>query len=132
MRIGILTGGGDCPGLNALIRAVVRKGIGEYDDEVVGFRDGWRGVLEGDTVDMDLHAVLGIRHPLALERVSVDLRPAGDQFAHLVNVGIAFLKRDRGRQRGPDPQVALLEFRQKFQSQEMDGDAGHQDQRRRS
>jgi len=60
MRSGILTGGGDCPGLNAVIRAVVRKGIGEYDDEVVGFRDGWRGVLEGDTVTMDLHAVRGI------------------------------------------------------------------------
>ena len=60
MRIGILTGGGDCPGLNAVIRAVVRKGIGEYGDEVVGFRDGWRGVLEGDTVAMDLRAVRGI------------------------------------------------------------------------
>ena len=46
MRIGILTGGGDCPGLNAVIRAVVRKGIGEHGDEIVGFRDGWRGVLE--------------------------------------------------------------------------------------
>ena len=60
MRIGILTGGGDCPGLNAVIRAVVRKGIGEHGDEIVGFRDGWRGVLEGDTVPMDLHAVRGI------------------------------------------------------------------------
>ncbi|MFP5370022.1 MAG: 6-phosphofructokinase, partial [Actinomycetes bacterium] len=60
MRIGILTGGGDCPGLNAVIRAVVRKGIGEYGDEVVGFRDGWRGVLESDTVPMDLRAVRGI------------------------------------------------------------------------
>ena len=60
MRIGILTGGGDCPGLNAVIRAVVRKGIGEHGDEFVGFRDGWRGVLEGDTVPMDLHAVRGI------------------------------------------------------------------------
>jgi ATP-dependent phosphofructokinase / diphosphate-dependent phosphofructokinase len=60
MRIGILTGGGDCPGLNAVIRAVVRKGIGEHGDEIVGFRDGWRGVLERDTVAMDLHAVRGI------------------------------------------------------------------------
>jgi 6-phosphofructokinase 1 len=60
MRIGILTGGGDCPGLNAVIRAVVRKGIGEYGDEIVGFRDGWRGALDGDTVPMDLHAVRGI------------------------------------------------------------------------
>jgi 6-phosphofructokinase 1 len=60
MRIGILTGGGDCPGLNAVIRAVVRKGIADHGDEIVGFRDGWRGVLEGDTVPMDLAAVRGI------------------------------------------------------------------------
>src|ERR671916_3071589 len=60
MRIGVLTGGGDCPGLNAVIRAVVRKGIAEHGDEIVGFRDGWRGVLEGDTVPMDLAAVRGI------------------------------------------------------------------------
>jgi ATP-dependent phosphofructokinase / diphosphate-dependent phosphofructokinase len=59
MRIGILTGGGDCPGLNAVIRAIVRKSV-QAGDEVVGFRDGWRGVLEGDTVPMDLAAVRGI------------------------------------------------------------------------
>jgi phosphofructokinase-like protein len=45
-RIGILTGGGDCPGLNAVIRAVVRKGINQYGHAIVGYRDGWRGVLE--------------------------------------------------------------------------------------
>src|SRR5215217_3308641 len=60
MRIGILTGGGDCPGLNAVIRAVVRKGVSEHGDEIVGFRDGWRGVLEGDFIHMDLGAVRGI------------------------------------------------------------------------
>jgi phosphofructokinase-like protein len=60
MRIGILTGGGDCPGLNAVIRAVVRKGIAEHEDEIVGFHDGWRGVLEADTVPLDLSAVRGI------------------------------------------------------------------------
>ena len=60
MRIGILTGGGDCPGLNAVIRAVVRKGVTEHGDEIVGFRDGWRGVIEADTVPMDLQAVRGI------------------------------------------------------------------------
>ena len=59
MRIGILTGGGDCPGLNAVIRAIVRKSV-QSGDEVVGFRDGWRGVLEGDTVPMDLASVRGI------------------------------------------------------------------------
>jgi 6-phosphofructokinase 1 len=60
MRIGILTGGGDCPGLNAVIRAVVRKGIGEHGDEIIGFRDGWRGVLDSDTVPLDFTAVRGI------------------------------------------------------------------------
>ncbi|MBB3051290.1 6-phosphofructokinase 1 [Prauserella isguenensis] len=47
MRVGVLTGGGDCPGLNAVIRAVTMKGAGEYGWEVVGFRDGWRGLLTG-------------------------------------------------------------------------------------
>jgi 6-phosphofructokinase 1 len=60
MRVGVLTGGGDCPGLNAVIRAVVRKGVQEYSLEFVGFRDGWRGPLEGDTVPLDVQAVRGI------------------------------------------------------------------------
>jgi 6-phosphofructokinase 1 len=60
MRIGVLTGGGDCPGLNAVIRAVVRKGIGDYGHAFVGFRDGWRGPLEDDTVDLTVEAVRGI------------------------------------------------------------------------
>ena len=46
MKVGVLTGGGDCPGLNAVIRAVVRKGSFHYDDEFVGFLEGWRGVME--------------------------------------------------------------------------------------
>lgn len=46
MRIGVLTGGGDCPGLNAVIRAVVRTANGRYGDAIVGFEDGWRGLLE--------------------------------------------------------------------------------------
>ncbi|WP_068922596.1 6-phosphofructokinase [Planobispora rosea] len=60
MRIGVLTGGGDCPGLNAVIRAVVRKGVGVYGHEFVGFRDGWRGPLEGETMPLDIQAVRGI------------------------------------------------------------------------
>ena len=48
VRIGVLTGGGDCPGLNAVIRAIVRKGVDVYGHEFVGYRDGWRGPLEGD------------------------------------------------------------------------------------
>jgi ATP-dependent phosphofructokinase / diphosphate-dependent phosphofructokinase len=47
MRIGVLTGGGDCPGLNAVIRAVVRKGVEVYGYEIVGFREGWRGPMQG-------------------------------------------------------------------------------------
>src|SRR3954467_11154256 len=60
MKIGILTGGGDCPGLNAVIRASVRKGIFHYNDEFVGFMEGWRGVLDDMTVPLDLQAVAGI------------------------------------------------------------------------
>jgi 6-phosphofructokinase 1 len=60
MRVGVLTGGGDCPGLNAVIRAVVRKGVQVFGFEFVGFRDGWRGPLEGDTVALDVQAVRGI------------------------------------------------------------------------
>jgi len=60
MRVGVLTGGGDCPGLNAVIRAVVRTGVAEHDMEFIGFRDGWRGPLEGDTLMLDVAAVRGI------------------------------------------------------------------------
>jgi ATP-dependent phosphofructokinase / diphosphate-dependent phosphofructokinase len=60
MRVGVLTGGGDCPGLNAVIRAVVRRGVQEFGLEFVGFRDGWRGPLEADTMPLDIQAVRGI------------------------------------------------------------------------
>ncbi len=60
MRIGVLTGGGDCPGLNAVIRAVVRKGAGTYGHEFVGFRDGWRGPLDGETMPLGIEEVRGI------------------------------------------------------------------------
>jgi ATP-dependent phosphofructokinase / diphosphate-dependent phosphofructokinase len=60
MRIGVLTGGGDCPGLNAVIRAVVRRGIGQYGHEFLGFRDGWRGPLEGVTRPLGIQEVRGI------------------------------------------------------------------------
>lgn len=60
MRIGVLTGGGDCPGLNAVIRAVVRKGVKEYGHEFVGYRDGWRGPLDGLTMPLDIAATRGI------------------------------------------------------------------------
>ena len=60
MKIGILTGGGDCPGLNAVIRAIVRKGTFHYDDQFIGFLEGWRGVMENITVPLNLNTVAGI------------------------------------------------------------------------
>jgi phosphofructokinase-like protein len=60
MRVGVLTGGGDCPGLNAVIRAIVRTGTFDHDAEFVGFRDGWRGPLYADTQPLDVAAVRGI------------------------------------------------------------------------
>ena len=60
MRVGVLTGGGDCPGLNAVIRAVVRKGVKVHGFEFVGYRDGWRGPLEGDTMELGVPEVRGI------------------------------------------------------------------------
>ena len=60
MRVGVLTGGGDCPGLNAVIRAVVRRGVTDYGYEFVGFRDGWKGPLEGLTMELGIPQVRGI------------------------------------------------------------------------
>ena len=61
-RIGILTGGGDCPGLNAVIRAVVRKGVNRYEHAIVGYRDGWRGVLENSVAHLTPDNTSGILH----------------------------------------------------------------------
>src|SRR4051794_41474021 len=60
MRIGVLTGGGDCPGLNAVIRAIVRRGVGEYGHEFLGSGDGWRGPLERDSRPLGVPEVRGI------------------------------------------------------------------------
>jgi ATP-dependent phosphofructokinase / diphosphate-dependent phosphofructokinase len=60
LRIGVLTGGGDCPGLNAVIRAIVRKGIDEYGHTIVGFRDGWRGPIESHYEELTIESVRGI------------------------------------------------------------------------
>ena len=59
MRIGVLTGGGDCPGLNAVIRAVVRKGERVHGDVVIGFLDGWRGVIDRRFTSLDVEAMRG-------------------------------------------------------------------------
>jgi ATP-dependent phosphofructokinase / diphosphate-dependent phosphofructokinase len=60
VRVGVLTGGGDCPGLNAVIRAVVRRGIDAHGMEIVGFRNGWAGVVEGDSVPLTHESTKGI------------------------------------------------------------------------
>jgi ATP-dependent phosphofructokinase / diphosphate-dependent phosphofructokinase len=60
MRVGVLTGGGDCPGLNAVIRAVVRRGAKDYGYDFLGFRDGWRGPLENETRELGVPEVRGI------------------------------------------------------------------------
>lgn len=63
MRVGVLTGGGDVPGLNAAIRAVVKRGVGEYGHHIVGFRNGWKGVVEGDVFQLtraDIRNVLPV------------------------------------------------------------------------
>ncbi|MEV7563126.1 6-phosphofructokinase [Streptomyces sp. NPDC048331] len=60
MRIGVLTSGGDCPGLNAVIRSVVHRAVVDHGDEVIGFLDGWKGLLEADYRKLDLDAVGGI------------------------------------------------------------------------
>jgi ATP-dependent phosphofructokinase / diphosphate-dependent phosphofructokinase len=61
-RVGILTGGGDCPGLNAVIRAVVRKGVNRYGHAIVGYRDGWRGVLDNSVTHLTPDNTAGILH----------------------------------------------------------------------
>jgi 6-phosphofructokinase 1 len=60
MRIGVLSGGGDAPGTNAVIRAIVRKGLQHYNDEIIGVRDGWRGILEGEFTPLDQEAIKAI------------------------------------------------------------------------
>ncbi|HPW18195.1 MAG TPA: ATP-dependent 6-phosphofructokinase [Candidatus Aminicenantes bacterium] len=60
MRVGILTGGGDCPGLNAVIRAVARKGIVHYGFDILGIKNGWLGLIEGRILPLDLASISGI------------------------------------------------------------------------
>ena len=60
MRVGVLTGGGDCPGLNAALRAVVRKGIKDYGMEIVGIKDGWKGLLEADAIPLNREIIRGL------------------------------------------------------------------------
>jgi ATP-dependent phosphofructokinase / diphosphate-dependent phosphofructokinase len=77
----MLTGGGDCPGLNAVIRAVVRKGVDAYGDELIGFRDGWRGPLEDVSEELTIESTRGILPRggtiLGSSRTNVFKRPDG-------------------------------------------------------
>jgi phosphofructokinase-like protein len=59
-RIGVLTGGGDCPGLNAVIRGVVRKGVNDHGHAIIGFRSGWAGVLADEAVELTVETTSGI------------------------------------------------------------------------
>ena len=59
MKVGILTGGGDCPGLNAVIRGIVRKGEREYGDTLLGFQDGWRGVMSNEYTELSVNFMRG-------------------------------------------------------------------------
>jgi 6-phosphofructokinase 1 len=81
VRIGMLTGGGDCPGLNAVIRAVVRKGVDAYGDELIGFRDGWRGPLEDVYEELGIESTRGILPRggtiLGSSRTNIFKRPDG-------------------------------------------------------
>jgi ATP-dependent phosphofructokinase / diphosphate-dependent phosphofructokinase len=60
MRMGVLTSGGDCPGLNAVIRSIVHRAVVDHGDEVIGFQDGWKGLITCDYRKLDLDAVSGI------------------------------------------------------------------------
>ena len=83
MKIGVLTGGGDCPGLNAVIRAVVRKGIFHYRDEFVGLLEGWRGLIEDKNTPLNLDSIAGILPRggtiLRTSRTNPSKRPDGVQ-----------------------------------------------------
>lgn len=62
MKVGVLTGGGDCPGLNAVIRAIVRKGEQSYGDELLGFRHGWRGMVDREIMPLNRETTRGLLH----------------------------------------------------------------------
>src|SRR5208283_5491391 len=60
MKVGILSGGGDAPGINAVLRAIVRKAIQDYGYETLGIKDGWRGLVEGEFIPLDLTTLVGL------------------------------------------------------------------------
>ncbi len=62
MRIGVITGGGDCPGLNAVIRAIIRKGEAVYGHTLIGYKNGWKGVVERNSYEMTIAGTRGLLH----------------------------------------------------------------------
>ncbi len=91
MRVALLTGGGDCPGLNAVIYAAVRKGINHYGDEFIGFLNGWRGVLDNNFIPLTLENTDGIQLKggtiLHSSRTNVKKIPGGiDKVREVLNV----------------------------------------------
>lgn len=98
-RLGILTSGGDCPGLNAVIRGAVLGGIISHGHDFVGFRDGWRGVLEQDVVPLPRQAVRGIARLGGTMLGTSRTNPLRDGGAHAV--------RDSLRALGVDGLIAI-------------------------
>ena len=105
MRVGVLTGGGDCPGLNAVIRAAVLKGEKRYGDSFLGFLDGWLGVIEDRTVPLGTALCRNILDKggtiLGTSRTNPYKEQDGAERVHRRGVGIEKLESDRGaRQSG--------------------------------
>lgn len=94
-RIGILTGGGDCPGLNAVIRAVAKTAFNDYDMEVVGFKDGYEGLVENRYINIDSRAVSGI---LSLGGTILGTSNRADPFNFPVLQGDDYVYLDRSTQ----------------------------------
>jgi 6-phosphofructokinase 1 len=94
MKVGILSGGGDAPGINAVIRAAVRKGILYYKYEMMGIKDGWKGLLEKDLMPLNLDTIAGILHRggsiLGTSRTNPFKRKGGPQkiFGNVKELGI--------------------------------------------
>jgi 6-phosphofructokinase len=93
-RIGILTGGGDAPGLNAAIRAIVRSGIAVHGYDMFGFRDGWRGVIDGAVQELTLESVQGILHRGGTILGSSGANPLHEDVLERVNTAVADLALD--------------------------------------
>jgi phosphofructokinase-like protein len=106
MRIGVLTGGGDCPGLNAVIRAVVRTGTAAHGFEFTGFRDGWRGPLTGDTLPLDVETVRGILPRGGTILGSSRTNPMGESAAEGGRSGLERIK-DNLTRLGVDALIAI-------------------------